>query len=73
MSLSTDLRARMQLIPSHWEQHKLYARCLTLAEAVEKLPEPDIQDVDGSAHAGKCRDYGYTVATAVEKLKEMVK
>lgn len=70
MSLADDLRARMRLIPVHWEQHKLYARALTLAEEVEKLPEAAgwIRYAEGvyvPAHRVQ--------AAAVEKLKEMVR
>lgn len=74
MSLTDDLRARMRLIPVHWEQHKLYARALALAEAVEKLPEPAVtvhSYLDGVACSHHYADPA--LAAAVEKLKEMIK
>lgn len=74
MSLTDDLRARMRVIPVHWEQHKLYARCLALAEAVEKLPEPAVtvhSYLDGMACSHHYADP--RLATEVEKLKELCK
>lgn len=74
MSLADELRARMRLIPVHWEQHKLYARALILAEAVEKLPEPAVtvhSYLDGVACSHHYADP--RLATTVEKLKEMVR
>lgn len=75
MSLADDLRARMRLIPVHWEQHKLYARALTLAEAVEKLPEPELHYLREIGDDGKqVTTYADPdLAIATEKLKEMIR
>lgn len=72
MSLADELRARMRLIPVYWEQHKLYARALIIAEAVEKLPEPHRFPI--GPRGTPPFSYGDpALATAVEKLKEMIK